>query len=210
MPRQNRVTPLGDIISTTARGNFMGNRGCLHDNDQNIRRLYQSRRWIICQLNFKGRRQPIMAPRHYTQLFFLDEATALAAGHRPCAECMRSRFNTFCSLWVQAQPGLAGGLKPSVDVIDTILHQERITATKQKVTYPEQIDHLPDGSFITLEQGGQPYLVLKDTLFAWSPEGYHQRITRPIDQIVQVLTPRSVVNTLAHGYQTTIHPAAFV
>ncbi|MCL4299551.1 MAG: hypothetical protein KJ077_27695 [Anaerolineae bacterium] len=205
-PKQNRVTPFGEIIATSARGTLMGNRGCLHDNQGHIKRQYQVKRWIICQLNFKNRKRAIMTPGHYTELFFLDEATALAAGHRSCAECSRPRFNEFVSAWVAANPELASGMKISTDKLDDILHQERI-ASGRKVTYPERLTNLPPGTFITFGLMKQAYLVLEDELIAWHPEGYGQRMGRSNVQVVQVLTPRSVVQTLAYGYQVNIHPS---
>ena len=210
MPRQNRVTPFGDIIATPARGTLMGNRGCLHDSYQHIRRVYQTRRWIICQLEFKGRRHNIMTPGQYTELFFLDEATALAAGHRPCAECSRERFNTFRSLWAQANAEVANSPQPLATVIDAVLHQERIDAGQHKVTYLDQLSHLPDGTFITSELDPRYYLVLGPNLFEWTPDGYRLPVSRPTeDATVQVLTPRSIVRTLAQGYPAIIHPSAF-
>ena len=107
MPRQNRVTPAGDIIATPERGTFFGNRGVLHDDQGRIRRTWQLKRWLICVLEYKGRRRTVMTPGRYTELFFLDEATALAAGHRPCAECRRERYNAFCAA---GAPGMHGPL----------------------------------------------------------------------------------------------------
>src|SRR5688500_8008085 len=107
MPRQNRVTPFGELIAAPARGTLMGNRGCLHDGDQRIRRLFVGKRWIHCVLEFKGRRRQVMAPGRYTELFFLDESTALAAGHRPCAECQRDRYLEFRRCWMAGR-GEAG------------------------------------------------------------------------------------------------------
>lgn len=208
MPRQNRVTPFSDIIATPARGSLMGNRGCLHNDRGEITRLYRGKRWIICQLEFKGRQRTIMSPGKYTELFFLDEATALAAGHRPCAECSRERFKMFVSIWAEANSQLTSGGKISVGIIDNILHNERITSARQKVTYLQQLALLPNGSFITLENDEQPYLVLEDALLAWHPEEYGQRITRPDTELVRVLTPRSTVRTLAQGYQAKIHLSA--
>lgn len=185
----------------------MGNRGCLHDDQGRIKRLYQGKRWIICKLEFKGRRRHIMAPGKYTELFFLDEATALAAGHRPCAECSRPRFKEFVSAWQQANSWPEGRII-SVRELDTILHQERIQ-NKEKKIYVEQLGNLPSGTFITLEGEGQAYLVLEDRLLPWQPEGYRQPITLPNAQQVQVLTPQSVVQTL-HSFQPEIHVSAFV
>src|SRR5688500_3677085 len=127
MPFQNRVNPFGMIVADPARGMLMGNRGCLHDVHNHPVRQYESRRWIICVLDFKGRKPAPMPPGQYTSLFFLDEASALAAGHRPCAGCQRERFTDFRRHWAAANPGLAGSLMPSVDTIDAALHRERIS-----------------------------------------------------------------------------------
>ena len=124
MPRQNRVNPFGEIIATPERGTFMGNRGVLHDDEGRIRRKWQGKRWIVCVLEFRGRKRKVMTPSRYTELFFLDEATALAAGHRPCAECRRERFKSFCCAWQPAHPQ-KGGSRPSASDIDTCLNAER-------------------------------------------------------------------------------------
>ena len=212
MSFQNRVNPFGQIIATPARGTLMGNRGCLHDAGDHPLRQYQSRRWIICVLNFKGRTKAPMPPGHYTSLFFLDEASALAAGHRPCAECQRECFTAFRAHWAASNKEQAGSLAPSVEIIDTTLHRERISdhfyqRDKIKVTYTEQLDQLPDGTLVLLEPNGTPHLVVGDALFPWSFEGYGKPISRPVS-IVQVLTPRSTVHALAHGYKASIHPSA--
>jgi hypothetical protein len=209
MPRQNRVTPLSEIIATPARGTLMGNRGCLHDGRQQIIRPYQGRRWIICRLQFKGWHRPIMKPGHYTELFFLDEATALAAGHRPCAECSRDRFEEFRALWALANPALTEEPKPRATAMDIVLHRERIDATRQKRTYAERLGALPDGSFVLVANDRQPYLVFRGFIIAWSPEGYQQRTVLQPELLVNVLTPRSIVKTLAQGYSVAIHPSAF-
>jgi hypothetical protein len=209
MPKQNRVTPWGEIIAASARGTLMGNRGCLHDARQQIRRLYQGKRWIICRLKFKGRHRLVMSPGLYTELFFLDEATALAAGHRPCAECSRARFDLFRALWTSANPGLAGRSKPSAPFIDNVLHDERLTAANEKVTHEARLSQLPNGSFVTVDSSMPCYLVLNGHLLAWSPAGYAQKLSRPDDRLVRVLTPKSIVRTLAMGYRAVIHPSAF-
>jgi hypothetical protein len=212
LPYQNRVNPFGQLVAISARGTLMGNRGCLHDGHDHPVRQYQSRRWIICVLDFKGRRRAPMPPGHYTSLFFLDEATALAAGHRPCAECQRERFSTFRARWAAANPELAGGTAPLVDTIDTTLHRERISADryqrdKVKLTYAEELDALPDGAFILLGVSATPYLVRGARLYPWSFEGYGQPIARSAG-IVQVLTPPSIVRALADGYVPALHPTA--
>jgi hypothetical protein len=214
MPSQNRVNPFGTIVAHAALGTLMGNRGCLHDTGDHPLRQYQSRRWIICVLDFKGRKRRPMPPGQYTSLFFLDEATALAAGHRPCAECQRTRFNTFRAYWAAANPELAGGAAPPVDTIDAALHRERISdhryqRDKVKLTYTEQIETLPDGVFVVLESGGAPYLVHGDALHPWSFAGYGAPIARP-GAMVQVLTPRSIVRAIAAGFTPGIHSSALV
>src|SRR5258705_5802735 len=152
---QNRVTPFGELIATEARGTLMGNRGCLHDDRRRIRRNFVGRRWINCVLEFKGWHRTVMTPQRYTELFFLDEATALAAGHRPCAECQRARYLDFRAHWAAANPDLAGDPAPSVDTIDTALHRERISEhryqrDKVKLTYAEGLDVLPKGVLVVL------------------------------------------------------------
>lgn len=131
MPKQNRVTPYGELIATPARGTLMGNRGCLHNSRQQVVRHHRGKRWITCVLQFKDRHRAIMTPGHYTELFFLDEATALAAGHRPCAECSRSRFELFRTLWAGANPDLTDKSAPRAGEIDETLHRDRITTTEQ-------------------------------------------------------------------------------
>jgi hypothetical protein len=212
LPYQNRVNPFGAIVAHPAYGTLMGNRGCLHDDQDHPLRQCQGRRWIICVLDFKGRTRKPMPPNQYTSLFFLDEATALAAGHRPCAECQRQRFTIFRAHWAAANPELAGGEAPLVDTIDTALHRERLSdhyyqRDKLKLTYVEQLDQLPDGAFVVLDVDAIPYLVLGDALFPWSFEGYGQPIARPATS-VRVLTPRSTVQALAHGYLPNIHATA--
>jgi len=212
MPRQNRVTPLGDMIATPARGALMGNRGRLHDEHGRLRRSFSVQRWIICLLSFKGRRRSVMAPGQYTELFFLDEATALAAGHRPCAECQRERFERFRAVWAAANPRLAHGPRPAAPALDAALHAERLTSSGQKRTYVAPAASLPDGAFVlwTADPAAAPlpYLVLGRWLLRWSPFGYDAAIPRPAGGDLPVLTPRSVVRTLAAGYAPGLHPTA--
>lgn len=209
MPRQNRVTPFGGLISTSARGTLMGNRGCLHDNHGAIRRSYQGTRWILCLLDFKNRRRSIMTPGQYTELFFLDEATGLAAGHRPCAECQRERFNLFREAWARANPALADTLQPAAPAIDAVLHQERVTTAGQKRAYLARLDDLPDHVFVAVDGDPSAYLVLKDRLLRWSPFGYEESIRRLTAAPVRALTPPSVVRALAAGYTPGLHSSAY-
>jgi|SRR5579883_159447 hypothetical protein len=197
MPLQNRVDPYGAIFRTPARGTMMGNRGgAIHNSDREIVRRYVSRRWIACVLEFRGRRRVVMSPNRYTELFFLDEAVALAAGHRPCAECRRERFHAFRRAWNTERP-------PTADEMDAALHPARIGRQGQKITYEAPLDGLPDGCFI--ESEGRPWLVCRDTLALWTPEGYARAIARPAGAAVTVLTPRPIVECLRRGYRPEIH-----
>jgi hypothetical protein len=204
VPRQNRVNPLGELIATPARGALMGNRGCLHDAAGRIRRSFVGRRWIICLLQFKGRRRAIMAPGRYTELFFLDEATALAAGHRPCVECQRGRYLVFREHWLAARPATE---VPSVDEIDRVLHGERLGAGRSRRTYTERLSCLPDGAML-LDLEGRPCLVYEGALRPWSPSGYGARVRPDRGAESAVITPRSIVDVLARGYPVEVHASA--
>ena len=204
MPRQNRVSPFGEIISTEARGTLMGNRGCLHDESQRIRRPFACRRWIICVLEFRGRSRSVMTPGRYTELFFLDEATALAAGHRPCAECQHDRYLLFRDTWAAANRRILGALPPSADDMDRVLHGERVEGRAGKRTYISTLSVLPVGTMIA-DTEGVPWLVLHDCLLQWEPARYTARIPKPPGASCRVLTPASTVNALAHGYPVAVH-----
>jgi hypothetical protein len=149
-----------------------------------------------------------MTPGHYTELFFLDEATALAAGHRPCAECQRERFNLFREIWAKANSEIAGTLRPAATTLDAILHQERIVTSRQAHRFRNSIEDLPDGVFVTDDEQ-IAYLALRNQLLRWSPAGYEHLPVRTIHYPVRVLTPASVVRTLAAGYPVNIHSSAF-
>jgi len=179
---------------------MMGNRGILHDDHRRIVRFSQGRRWIACRLSFRGIRRTVMRPHSYTELFFLDEATALSAGHRPCAECRREDYRRFRDLWEVCHGAPAGA-----DLMDAKLHAER-GAGRTKTTYRADLADLPDGTFIALEQ--QPWLVWGDALLAWAGAGYVDRRERPVLRNVEVLTPRSTVAVLSAGYRPQIHPSA--
>jgi hypothetical protein len=208
MARQNRINPFGAIIATPERGTFMGNRGRLHDADGRIRRAWQVRRWLVCVLEFRGRRRQIMAPDRYTELFFLDEATALAAGHRPCAECRHADFLAFCAAWQQAHPR-GNATRPTADEIDERLHAERVGRDRTKRVFTASLDDLPDGVMVTgAELGAQAFLVWHDSLLAWSPRGYGERRARPKRMAVNVLTPAATVATIRAGYAPVVHPTA--
>ncbi|HSD84455.1 MAG TPA: hypothetical protein VLG46_11375 [Anaerolineae bacterium] len=207
MPRQNRVTPFSTLIATSARGTLTGNRGCLHNEHGQIRRAFLGQRWIICLLEFKGRRRTIMQPGHYTELFFLDEVTALAAGHRPCAECQRDRFNLFRDIWASANPELAGTARPAATAIDAALHSERTATSAQQRRDYNSLEELPTGTFVTDDEHSA-YLVRGHQLLRWAPEGYEDSSMQVIHYPLRVLTPASIVRALAAGYPAGIHPSA--
>ena len=212
MPLQNRVTPAGDIIATPHRGLLMGNRGgAFHLPDRTLgSRRWASRQWIACVLDFKGRHRlashrrstpssrhrEIMQPNRYTELYFLDEATALAAGHRPCFECRRHDAERFAGLWAQTRHWPAPARAPEMDLV---LQAERVGRQGQKMTFMAQLGSLPSGIFVRLsnEADAQSYLVGEDRLFVWSQAGYlnAQALTRR--RPVEVLTPRSIVAVLS-------------
>jgi hypothetical protein len=201
------VTPFGELIAVAERGTLMGNRGCLHDRERRIRRPYSSRRWIICVLSFRGRRRQVMAPRHYTELFFLDEATALAAGHRPCAECQRERYILFRRVWAAANRDLVRKKAPSAEEIDRALHGDRLEPDGSKRTFMAGVAGLPPGVMVA-DPAGTPWLVLPGRLAQWTPGGYVRGIPIPARGELTVLTPRSVVRALALGYPAGMHPTA--
>jgi hypothetical protein len=199
------VTPLGELIADPARGLVYGNRGCLHDDAGRIRRRYATRRWIACRLEFRGwRRTRLLQPGRFTELFFLDEATALAAGHRPCALCRREDYLRFGELWRGLHPTDAGA-----DAIDARLHDERIdVGTKERRLHAARLDDLPDGSFVLEER--QAHLVLDRELARWTPAGYAERRARHGGPTT-LITPPSLVEVLRQGWTGAVpllHPSA--
>jgi hypothetical protein len=195
---QNRVDPSGQIIITPERGAWMGNRGVIHDNKKKIVRPYRLKTWITCVLQFKGRHREVMAAGRYTELFFMDEATAFSAGHRPCAECRREDFSRFKTFWLKGNEGHGFTSKTPIGKIDEIIHDERIGIDNEKKTHREPITSLPDGTFILYD--GMDYLKKGGTLYKWLPAGYSapEPITASGD--VEVLTPQSIVNAFRAGY----------
>jgi hypothetical protein len=202
VPLPNRVTPFGEIVAVTARGTLMGNRGVLHDAERKVVRDWQVRRWIACQLQFRGRHREVMTPGRYTELFFLDEATALADGHRPCAECRHADYLQFQAAWRRTHPGMPA----SAAAMDTALHTERRLRAWQKRTYLAGIELLPDGTLVAVD--GEAWLLQAGRLYAWSAQGYVESRPRPGTGEVVVLTPPSVVAVLRAGYRPGAHPSA--
>jgi hypothetical protein len=201
-PLRNRVTPSGDIVATPHRGTKYGNRGVLHDDRLVVRRRFQVRRWLVCEVEFRGRRRPVLQPGRYTELFFLDEAVALAAGHRPCAECRNRAYKLFQRLWPHRT---AGGAPPGADAIDTVLHGERALVDECRLLRPVPARELPDGVFAQLDNGF--WLLHDGRLHRWSHAGYQERRPLPRGDL-PVLTPPSTVATLAAGYRPDLHPSA--
>ncbi|HEY8627776.1 MAG TPA: hypothetical protein VIL56_05640, partial [Gaiellaceae bacterium] len=199
MPLQNRVTPLGELVAEPGRGLVYGNRGCLHDEAGRIRRRYNGKRWIACRLEFRGWvRRPLLQPGRFTELFFLDEATALAAGHRPCALCRREDFNRLAAIWRELHPGQVGA-----DAIDAQLHSERVDpGTRGHLLHEAPLNGLPDGSFVLRE--GNPWLVLASELLTWTPAGYAARAPRPLGEQATVITPPSLVAVLRAGWEGVV------
>jgi len=206
MPLQNRVTPFGDLVAVADRGLMLGNRGVLHDPERRVVRYSRGRRWLVCRPEFRGRRRTIMRPGSYTELFFLDEATALAAGHRPCAECRYRDYQDFRRCWAIARADPSGTL-PSADRIDAQLHRDRLASPGVRKTYRAEIAALADGVFIL--QDGEAWLLWQAALLRWTPGGYERRgARRPTHGRVTVLTPRATAYTIAAGYAPALHPSA--
>jgi hypothetical protein len=195
---QNRVDPLGNIIKTPARGQWMGNRGVIHNDKKEILRPFKLKAWITCKLEFKNWKRQVMTPNRYTELFFLDEATAFGAGHRPCFECRRDDYNLFKSYWLKGNPEYGFNEKTSIQKIDEILHKERISSAKTKVTFEDETNNIPDGSFVLFDNDA--FLILNGLMYLWSPFGYEKGVDVPQIPKLTVLTPRSIVNTFKAGY----------
>jgi hypothetical protein len=203
MPLQNRVTPSGDIIATLHRGMFTGNRGIIHDPATKtlLRRRWASRAWLTCVCEFRNRRRDVMGGRSWTELFFLDEATALSAGHRPCFFCRRDDANRFRAAW-EAGNGVTNIL---ADEIDVVLHRERLDGRAKRLhKLPAPMMRLADGAMVAL--GGESYLVANGELLRWSFDGYHPASVSA--GAAMLLTPPSTLRALDAGYRPVLHPSA--
>ena len=201
MTLQNRVTPFGEVIATPARGLFFGNRGGrFHRDDRTLaKRRWASRQWICCVLQFKGRRHDVWG-RSYTDLFFLDEVTALAAGHRPCFECRRADAKAFAEKWAQGN----GGAVPHAPEMDVVLQAERLDGRKKR-TQEMRADELPDATVVAIDETA--FALRGDVMLPWTPSGYTAAKPRP-HGTATVLTPPSIVRILRAGYQPQWHPSA--
>jgi hypothetical protein len=203
MPLQNRVNPFGELVAVPARGLFMGNRGGQFHTDARrlTARRWASRQWICCVCDFKGRQRDVWG-RFYTELFFLDEPTALAAGHRPCFECRRPDALRFAEAWRSAHRLRA---RPTAPAMDAMLHDERL-AGRAKRMHRRDVESLPDGAFIALD--GEAFAVRDSALLHWTPAGYDARRKRPSHTTVDVLTPPAILGALAAGFAPHWHPSA--
>jgi hypothetical protein len=205
VPLQNRVTPRSELVAHPGRGLVYGNRGCLHDAGGRIRRWYAGRRWIACRLEFRGwHREPLLQPGRFTELFFLDEAMAFAAGHRPCALCRRGDYERFGELWRQLHQDDVGA-----DAIDRRLHVERVDPrSRAQRVHEAELATLPDGVFVLAD--GAPHAVTGELLLRWTPGGYDAASRRRKGRAA-VLTPPSLVAILARGWISALpllHPSA--
>ena len=205
MPLQNRVTPEGEIIATPARGTMMGNRGgCFHTADKALAgRRWVSRQWICCELAFRGRHREVMAPRRYTELFFLDETTALAAGHRPCFECRRGDAMRFTELWAEA---CARPSRPRAADMDRVLHAERLLPDGGKRVFSGRLGDLPSGCMVREAEGVS--LIAGGRLLPWTCEGYGVPREFAPARVVEVLTPPAIVALLHLGLAPRLHASA--
>jgi hypothetical protein len=208
VPLRNRVTPTGEIVSDPARGLLMGNRGCLHGPDRRLGAArWRSKLWICCVLAWKDVRRDPMPPGRWTALFFLDEATALAAGHRPCAYCRRADFVAFAEGWGAAHGPEGSGERPRASQIDARLHAERVDPrSRRQLTRPAVVGELPDG--VMIRHGGTPGLLAGGGVLPWSFAGYQAPIALPPTTPVELLTPPATVATIAADYRPLVHPSA--
>ena len=199
MPFQNRVTPFGEIIAHPARGTLMGNRGCLHDADRQLGdKRWAHQAWVACRLKFKHWHRPIMSPGVWTELFFTDEAVALAAGHRPCGMCRHGDYMAFQQAFGRARPEL--GERPSPGAMNRILHADRVhSRSRTQITHRDMLENLPDEVFFTLPGQAGALLRRGGQIRAWSFDGYSPRDIHPAGDVT-VLTPRVTVDVIRAGY----------
>ena len=201
MPLQNRVTPTGDIIATEHRGSFTGNRGIIHDPATRtlLKKRWSSPAWLTCVCEFRGRRRKVMSQQSWTELFFLDEATAFAAGHRPCFYCRREDAKRFRAAWETAN----GVSDLKVKAMDAVLHAERLDRGKKRLhPLPMPLDELPDGTMVQADGGS--YLVTGGATLCWSFAGYSRA---DVSGPAMLLTPPSTVRAFQAGYRPVLHPS---
>lgn len=204
-PLQNRVDPWGQLQPVRARGSMMGNRGILHHGQQIVRQ-WRTQAWVTCTLAESFQKRSPFSPGTYSELFFLDEATAYAAGHRPCRTCQRPRHDAFNTKWTAANAPGAGRPRLPITDIDRALHAERTRPDKGKRTYTASVADLPCGTFF--EHEGHARLVWPTGVLVWSFLGYTKGDPLAPDTQVEVLTPRSIVQLFRAGFRPEVHPSA--
>ena len=203
MPLQNRVTPFGEIVAIPQRGMLMGNRGIIHDPRTRtlLARRWATKAWIVCVCEYRGARREVMARRSWTELFFLDEATTLAAGHRPCFLCRREAAEAFRRAWTDGN----GGVRPSASMIDEALHHERLEHRCRRLhPLPMPLDRLPDGAMVAA--GADSFVIAGGRVLQWTEAGYRGHARPP--RAEWLLTPPSTLNALAAGYRPILHSSA--
>lgn len=209
MPLRNRIGPFGTLTATPERGAWTGNRGVIHNANKEIVRNHAVKYWITCVLEYKNFQRKVMSPNSWTELFFLDEVTAFAAGHRPCGFYRNADFKRFKNLWLLANAerySLEGNVK--MDVIDHFIHQERLDEKGIQKTFQAYLSTLPDGTFVTLNESSKAYLWNRYELYEWSFSGYTKVLEFVQNQEVNVLTPFSYVEIFRVGYLPQIHFSA--
>jgi hypothetical protein len=195
------------LLAVRDRGSLMGNRGILHDAENRIVRNWAHKSWVACLLAYKEIKRPKpFSPGNYSELFFLDEATAFAAGHRPCTYCQRKRSNEFKSAWLAVNVPVEQHREFSMKALDATLHGERAAKGGAKVTYEAEASALPNGAMF--EHGGVAYLVNRGLFLPWSFQGYGKPAAIPSGTIVKVLTPRSIVAAFRNAFTPTVHASA--
>lgn len=201
MPLQNRVSPDGNSCFSSARGTLMGNRGCLHNDMRQVISNSKRDAWVTCLLSFSNRTRRTMTPGHYTELFFLDEATALAAGHRPCVECRRDRYAAFVAAWGEGNPSVGKILASDVD--------KRLKADRIANDIAPNLASLPAGTLVKHDDSHEFFLIKNASLHRWSFEGYGP--SAPLSSATgpfSVITPVSTVNAIRSGYPVGMHVTA--
>ena len=199
MPLQNRVLPTGEIVAIHARGTLTGNRGIIHGPDKQLsNKRWSHHAWISCVLEWHGRKREVMSGRKWTELFFLDEAVALAAGHRPCGYCRREAYNRFCDAWTTAF-----GARASAKAMDRILHHSRVESrTRQHLRTIVSSKKLPSGAMF--QHDGEIFLAFAGQAIPFNATGYAAHRDMPQEDVV-VLTPEPILKVLEAGYQPTLH-----
>lgn len=205
-PLQNRVDPFGQLHAVPARGALMGNRGILHNDQQQIRRQWAHKSWVTCALSYGNVKRAVFAPNNYSELFFLDEVTSLAAGHRPCNTCQRQRYVEFKQAWIQANMLMQDQTFIAAPQVDSVLHTERAIPGGGKCTFDTLIAELPLGTMFEYE--GNAYLVWTGGILKWSFDGYTPATLAMPTTPVQVLTPASIVRMFTKGFVPRAHPSA--